>query len=291
MLRCLKPGLGATLALTFALCAAQERVLLPSQDTHHGAAVLLPAYWFASAQASAAPAMVLLHGCGGVADGQGRLSSRTRDMATRLQAMGVAVLVPDSFTPRGQTELCTQRVGARTIDQTQRRRDALGALQWLAAQPGVDATRLGLLGWSNGGSTVLAASNQRHPEVRASATQASLAVAFYPGCEAELQRGYASAGPLLLLVGGADDWTAPGPCVALAQRASAPQPQIEVYADAYHGFDTSAPVRLRRDVPNGVHPGAGVHVGGNPQARSASAERLEQFVRAQWQLEAAEPGR
>jgi len=31
--------------------------------------------------------------------------------------------------------------------------------------PDVDAARLGLLGWSNGGSTVLAATNETHPEV------------------------------------------------------------------------------------------------------------------------------
>ncbi len=285
MLRCLKPALGAALALTLTLGAAQERVLLPSLDMQQAGPVPLSAYWFALAQPNPAPAMVLLHGCGGLSDSQGKLSSRMRDMAARLNALGVAVLVPDSLGPRGQTELCTQRVGTRAITQTQRRRDALGALQWLAVQPGVDATRLGLLGWSNGGSTVLAATNQRHAEVRASAAQASLAVAFYPGCEAELQRGYASSAALLLLLGADDDWTAPGPCVALAQRAPAPQPQIEVYAGAYHGFDSTSPVRLRKDVPNGVHPGAGVHVGTNPQARRAGAQRLEQFVRAQWQLE------
>jgi hypothetical protein len=51
--------------------------------------------------------------------------------------------------------------------------------------PGIDPARLGLIGWSNGGSNVLAATNTRHPEVVALQVRASLAVAFYPGCEAE----------------------------------------------------------------------------------------------------------
>lgn len=96
--------------------------------------------------------------------------------------MGVHVLVTDSLTPRGEREICTQKTGQRRITQLHRRRDALGALQWLAVQPGVDASRLGLLGWSNGGSTVLAATNLQHREVAVAAVRPSLTVAFYPGC-------------------------------------------------------------------------------------------------------------
>jgi len=46
----------------------------------------------------------------------------------RLLPAGVHALVLDSFTPRGEREICTQRVGMRRITQQQRRRDALGAL-------------------------------------------------------------------------------------------------------------------------------------------------------------------
>ena len=60
--------------------------------------------------------------------------------------------------------------------------------------------------------------------------------------------------------------------------------QWEAYAGAYHGFDGTAAVRLRRDVPNGTHPGQGVHVGGHAVARAAAAARLEQFVRDTWSL-------
>jgi dienelactone hydrolase len=270
-------------------------------------AVMLPGYWFpvpapaggaaapagaggaaapAGAGGAAAPAMVLLHGCGGLLGGQGRLGVRYAGLAATLNGLGIHVLVTDSLTPRGEKELCTQRTGQRRITQLDRRRDALGALVWLAAQPGVDRQRLGVLGWSNGGSTVLAATNQRHSEVRAAPVQPSLAVAYYPGCESELQRGYQASAPLLMLLGEADDWTPAAPCKALAQAASpaGPQPQWDAYEGAYHGFDGTAPLRHRKDVPNGVRPGAGVHVGAHPEARAAAQVRLAKFLKETWKL-------
>lgn len=281
--------LTASAALCLALlgagpAAAQQDVQVPSLDTPGGTAVVLRGHWFEAAAAEPAPALVLMHGCGGAYDG-GRLAARYTDLAARLRALGVHALVTDSFGPRGEKQICTQKIGQRGITQQQRRLDALGALAWLAAQPGVDPRRVGLLGWSNGGSTVLSATNRRHPAVARAAVQPSLAVAFYPGCETELQRGYEPTAPLLMLLGEADDWTPAAPCKDLAAAArGAAGVQWESYAGAFHGFDGTAPVRLRRDVPNGVHPGQGVHVGADPAARSAAAERLERFLRESWNL-------
>lgn len=285
MAGCLTRSLLAAALCASLTCAAQTPVQVPSLDAPAGTALLLPGHWFAAQAPAPAPAMVLMHGCGGGFDRNGRLGQRYTELAARLNAMGIHVLVTDSFTLRGEKELCTQPVGQRRVTQLQRRRDALGALQWLAAQPGVDPQRLGLLGWSHGGSTVLAAINRRHAEVNAAKVQPSLAVAFYPGCEAELQRGFEPTAPLLMLLAERDDWTLAAPCKALAERShGGPVPQWESYADAYHGFDGSAPLRLRRDVPGGANPGQGVHVGGESAARAAAALRLAQFLQENWSL-------
>ncbi len=301
-----------------------QRVEVPSLDRQGGAPVLLPGYWFSTAAAAnsarpaldpnhsvrpaldvnsaspalvtnsprpalvtngARPALVLLHGCGG-AFGRGlQLAERYTELASRLADMGVQALVLDSLTPRGERELCTQRNGQRKVTQLQRRRDALGALQWLAAQPGVDGSRLGVLGWSNGGSTVLAATNLAHDEVARAAVKPSLAVAFYPGCVAERDRGYLPVAPLLMLLGEADDWTPAGPCKELAAAARGPTPpQWHSFEGAHHGFDGTAAVRFRTDVPNGAPGRGGVHVGGQALARSLAAQRLHEFLHAQWQL-------
>jgi dienelactone hydrolase len=150
-----------------------------------------------------------------------------------------------------------------------------------------------VLGWSHGGSAVLAALNARAPLV---ATQLERApsppyfragVAFYPGCFESLRAktGYAIAAPLRLFIAGSDDWTSPRPCIDLAARlAEAGEPvKITVYPDTYHGFDApAAQQRLRLEVPNGVHPGQGVTVAPNPDARADAYARLRAYLRAEF---------
>jgi dienelactone hydrolase len=279
----LQRALGWLLAFACASVAAQSKVNVPSLDQHDGSAVSLPAYWFAAERGDhdgPRTAVVLLHGCGGPFDGKGRLGQRLIDYAALLNAEGWHALVVDSLTPRGEKELCTQRTGTRRVTQANRRLDALGALQWLAAQPGVDAKRLALLGWSNGGSTALAASNRLQQDVARAAVTPRAAVAFYPGCEAELARRYAAVGSTLLLIGEKDDWTPAAPCVELAAAPGSGLRTV-VYPGAYHGFDGSAPLRVRKDVPNGVRPGQGVTVGGDPAARDAARAEMLAFLREQ----------
>ena len=265
--------------LAGAALQAQTIIDVPSLDTADGRPLLLRAHWFAAPAAGDRPTLVLLHGCGGPYGRQGPLSERLRDYAALLNAEGWHALVLDSFSTRGVQQICTQKMATRTITQVQRRLDILGALQWLAVQPGVDGARLALLGWSNGGSAVLAATNLRHPLVAAATVRPRAAVAFYPGCEAEQKRGYRPSTALLMQVGAADDWTPAAPCEALASEAAPPQPQIDVYPGAHHGFDSAAPLRHWAEVPNGAQPGAGVHLGGQPEARAASREALLQFLR------------
>ncbi len=255
-------------------------VQVPSLAAGQGATGLaLSGWWYAAGAADPAPAVLLLHGCGGMLNKHGQPSAKMREYAALLHQRGWHVLALDSLSARGGTELCTQRIGTRKVTQAERRRDALGALQWLAAQPQVDARRLALLGWSNGGSTVLATTNLAHALVRGADVQPRFAAAFYPGCEAESQRGYRPVSDTLLLVGQLDDWTAAEPCQRLAQDGP-PRVTVLTYEGAYHGFDGSAPLRLRSDVPNGVHPGQGVHVGGQPAARAASQAALVQALQA-----------
>lgn len=258
---------------------AQTTVEFASLDAPGGQAVQLKGYWYAAASAKA-PAVALFHGCSGMYDKHGQIGERMRSYAALLNEQGMHALVVDSLTPRGEKEICTQRTGTRRITQANRRLDALAAMQWLAQHSDVDAQRIGVMGWSNGGSTVLSATNTRHREVARFAVKPAFAVAFYPGCEADLKRGYAPSAPLLMLVGEADDWTPAAPCRELAARVVSPQPEIEAYAGAYHGFDSNERVRLRKDVPNGVHPGEGVHVGGNAEALQRSRERLLRLLQA-----------
>ena len=249
--------------------------------------------WVFETSASGSGTVVALHGCGGLygnratraAGGVPQLNARHQAMAEMLVGQGYRVVFPDSLTPRGETELCTQKMGSRRIDQTQRRADALGALEWIAAQTWGNPARVALLGWSHGGSAVLAASNAAHPSVTAGPLRFATAIAFYPGCSASLKTNFTLASPLALMLGALDDWTPSAPCEALAQRLNAPggahPVEVNLYAQAFHDFDNPVgQVRLRADVPNGVNPGQGVHAGANPAARALAYARVTEILAA-----------
>ena len=121
------------------------------------------------------PAVVLMHGCGGVSPTMGA-------WATALRGWGYATVVLDSFTARGLRRVCES--GGLTSQQ--RVDDSFAALQTLAAHPGIDAGRVALMGFSHGGGTVLTAAAPaiaRRYATPGGRTFRAL-IAFYPRCEA-----------------------------------------------------------------------------------------------------------
>ena len=89
-----------------------DGTLLKALVFHPDASVIRPANQ--SNQASRGT-VIALHGCGGLyaATGarKGQLNARHQAMADLLVAEGYSAVFPDSFSPRGETELCTQKIG------------------------------------------------------------------------------------------------------------------------------------------------------------------------------------
>jgi dienelactone hydrolase len=281
---------------------AQQEVTLPSLD-----GTVLKATWFAPTSiptaSSAAqppnsiaprPVVIALHGCGGLyattGARKGLLNARHQAMGEMLAGEGYHVVFPDSLTARGERSICVQPMGTRRITQQQRRVDALGALTWVRQQPWADSQQVAVLGWSHGGSAVLAATDATHSEVKRH-TQANalapfkIALAFYPGCSDSLRLGYQPNTALTFFLGADDDWTPPEPCIALAQRLQAqqtgakPRVELNVYPGAVHDFDTPLPgVRERAEIPSRIHVGKGVMAGQNPAARAQSWDRVRQLL-------------
>jgi dienelactone hydrolase len=238
----------------------------------------LRAYFQPVANAAApTPAIVLLHGCGGVGNG-GVPSTRHKAAIEQWSKEGYAVLFLDSFATRGEKELCTQRYSSRKVQPADRARDAKAAHDFLAKQPQVDAKKIMLLGWSHGGSTVLQTQDGDSPF--------AAAVAFYPGCGnfARNVSAYRLASPLFILIGEADDWTPAAPCGDFAQALQARQAPIEIirYPGAYHGFDGMGKLTVRKDVPNGVKPGQGVTSGHDPAGYADSRIKVPAFFKKYW---------
>ena len=220
------------------------------------------------------PAIIALHGCGGNfrADGK-RLSARVPDWSERLVAAGYTVLWPDSFGSRGLGPQCG--VADRTINPAMRAGDVTAAAAWLASQPTIDKARLALIGWSNGGSTVL------HVVATTPVPPIKLAIAFYPGCRplaARANPAWSTRVPLTILMGGADDWTPPEPCRDLGGGANV---RYVEYPNAYHDFDApDLPVRVRTGLTFTANKSGQAHIGTNPAARAAAIAEVMTLLAA-----------
>jgi dienelactone hydrolase len=262
--------IGSTLAAT-----TSEQVSIPATDLSSSPTALV-AHRFLPHSPGPHPAVVMLHGCGGAYDSQGKLGARHRMWGDYLASQGYTALLLDSFSSRGIKEICTVKFGDRRLKESDRTGDAYAALAWLRQQPEVDAKRISLLGWSHGAGVTLEAIS-RKPEV---GDGFNTAVAFYPGCTSRNKKAdqFHPYAPLLLLIGAADDWTPAAPCQALVDTVSkrGEPMHIVLYPDSYHDFDNPGikALRVRMDVPNGAHPGAGVTVAPNAQAREDAKLRV-----------------
>jgi len=170
------------------------------------------------------PAVVLLHGCGGIQP------KRDHRWAERLSDWGYVTLQVDSLGPRGISSVCTYS-GNDSVDIVQKRvNDAYDAKKYLVELPFVDRNRIAIMGWSHGGFTTLEAlyRNKENPF--------RVAVALYPYCGRILAGVNA---PLLILIGEADDWTPASRCAEmLPKEKTSPEIMLKVYPEAFHGFDT-----------------------------------------------------
>lgn len=284
MRRGLRSLVCSILLLWSAGAGAQELVHFPSlEDNGPGRSpTTLDGYIFRPTGSGRHPALVFLHGCDGMFNRTtGLIGRRERDWAAEFVPAGYVVLLVDSFGSRNHGEMCSQRGFDREL-YLRRPRDAYGALLFLQAQPFVQADRIGVIGWSQGGGAVLYAIRAQGIGRPIQLPQGGFraAVAFYPAsCDERRQQGWASQTPLLALLGAEDVWTPAAPCKTFLDDAAGRGSRIEVqvYPGAYHGFDRAD--LPRRELPE-YRTAAGIVpiVGTEPAARRDVLSRVPAFL-------------
>jgi dienelactone hydrolase len=250
------------------------------QVTFRGAdGVILKGWMYAPTQRGQHPAVIAMHGCGGLTDANGKLTARHQDWGQRLSGLGFFVLFPDSFGSRGLGSQC--KIGDRDVRAGHERvDDAVSALSYLSSQTYIKIQAISLIGWSNGGSTVLYSVEPRHrPHA---GVDFATAVALYPGCRGPLESGqWKTRLPLLILIGLADDWTPAAPCIELSKTAKSTGLPVDIvtYRNAYHEFDEpNAPLRTLNGLASTVAGTGRAHVGTNPEARADAITRVPAFL-------------
>jgi dienelactone hydrolase len=236
------------------------------------------------------PALVLMHGCSGLLNAKGKMLPIYQAWTRALVVQGYVVLTVDSASSRGFGQTCTAGPDRITMLRD-RPKDGYAALAYLQTQPFVQADRIALMGWSQGGAIVLLSINDksigRPAELK---HDFKIAVAFYPGaCSDRLQskpftkvepQGWTTQVPLLVLSGAADNWTPLAPCEAFITAAKARGNPVELksYPAAVHGFD--APNLPRTELP-AYRSGDGPApvVGTDREARADAFVRVLEFLK------------
>ncbi|GAB3479947.1 dienelactone hydrolase family protein [Polaromonas eurypsychrophila] len=185
------------------------------------------------------PVVVLGHTCGGVKE------PHLKERARELLDAGFAVMILDSFGPRGLPQCRGQTV----ITSNGTVRDAYQALDALATVADVDKSRIYFSGYSWGGVVAPMLASPQSSQLFGSGLRFRALVSNYGGCSYLIKTGgrritYLAPDvdrPLLMLLAGNDKEFNPGDCFPLMQEMKAVGKPVEwhVYEGVHHAWDQS----------------------------------------------------
>ena len=190
------------------------------------------------------PAIVLLHGSGG-------LSGSHERWAQEFIGMGIAVLLVDSFTGRG---IVSTSANQEALGRLAMIIDAYRALDLLAPDTRIDSDRIALIGFSRGGQAALYASLRRFQKMHGRpGLEFAAYIPFYPSCNTQFRDDEnVTTRPVRIHHGLTDNYVPIGPCKAYVGRLHAAGKRnvsLTEYPDAHHAFDNPgnpAAVRAER---------------------------------------------
>ena len=239
-----------------------DRVTFPSADGK----TELVGYAFRPAAATGArlPAVVMMHGRAGPYSSLARgvydastLSLRHKSWGRIWADNGYLAILVDGFGPRGYPKgfprFSYENRPKELNEVTVRPLDAYGALAYLRRRADVIPDRIGLQGWSNGGSAAIATMALEAPGITAPTSTSGFraAVVFYPACGLKGEFGdrpFRPYAPVRVFHGTADEEVSYSRCAALVEqsRATGADVAIKLYNGATHSFDS--PTRSRQKV-------------------------------------------
>ena len=182
------------------------------------------------------PVIVPIHGSAGLREGH------HTHMVNLLEA-GFAVFRIHHFESRGVISIVenqTQITLATMIT------DAFRALALLNKHPDIDKDKIGIMGWSLGGSTALYSAWQPIIDTLTSGDEKfSAYLPLYPGALLKPEDNRWSNAPMHILFGEDDDYTPLSLCKKLIDYMKpARDVELTVYPNAHHSFDSIDPVEF-----------------------------------------------
>ncbi len=199
------------------------------------------------------PAVIILHGSAGP-------SGREGGYAKVLNEAGFATLEPDQWAARGLKGGAEGR--PRTVMETLP--DLYGARKFLAEHPRIDASRIGVMGFSFGGVASMLAATHAYNDRFLPGERFAALMPVYPVCwlyntVPGYELGNLVASPIFIVTGALDQYDndpyASQKLVASLAPADRACVTTKVMADAHHGFDMPG-IDIQANDPSS-HRGAG----------------------------------
>lgn len=183
------------------------------------------------AQKAKFPAVVLIHGSGGV-------GSNIDMWVHELNKAGIATLIVDSFSGRGITSTVQDQTLLHSLAMMV---DSYRALDMLAKHPRIDASKISIMGFSKGAVASIFSSTTRFKEMYGSSAKFASHIGLYTPCNTRFMGDSAVTGvPMRLFHGTADDYVNVVPCRAYVQELKSKGVDISLteFADTQHGYDS-----------------------------------------------------
>lgn len=190
-----------------------------------------------------APAVVILHGWDGVGD-------RERMYAGALAQAGIAAIVPRSIAGRGGAPATDAPITG--LSPAAQLADAIAAYRLLAADARFDGRRIGVMGFSQGGTVAMLAAHVPFLRAASGADAAFAAhLPIYPTCDWRMRTWKGTGAAIMTVTAEKDDWAPPENCLPSVEGLSEAGNPVanKRYAGAHHEFDSApAGVKHRPDV-------------------------------------------
>ncbi|MBI3418765.1 MAG: dienelactone hydrolase family protein [Proteobacteria bacterium] len=178
------------------------------------------------------PVMILAHGSGGLHD-------REFIYAREFLDMGVGALVLDFFTPRGISSTFTDQ---KLVPLGPLVEDVLKSFVSISTLPRVDASHVGLIGFSKGGAVAVNAARAHWYDMPAfKGIRFALDIILYPGCGIQPYPSTTTGTPMYMLLGEKDTYTGVEKCTLWADKfkAAGASISVKIYPGAAHAWDTA----------------------------------------------------
>ena len=178
------------------------------------------------------PAVILYHGHYHPDD----LKPWFKELVPRLLEANIATFVLDSFTGRKITN--TTYFEAR-LSRAARLTDAFQALNFLARLDEIDENRIGITGYSVGGTTAMLGADLRVNETSLARGRSFAALLpVYPSCQARFRNNELTGAPMLFLLAEDDDYSPSAFCEEYVEGVSVAGFDVKAkkYADTQHGW-------------------------------------------------------